>query len=152
MGLRAWLKGALQSPIADEYKLSGRWLPRTTNGIYTPVVNTLATSPGGNRTKGLILTRTGTGLATLTVLNDPLTAGGVNLTPQVLTQMPAFSFLDSVATNQWLASVLTYAWTSGVLTFTVQFSIASAPTTAADPPVATAEIGCTFWGSSNTVA
>ena len=144
--LRQWLQ-LCASVIKDEYRVCQRFLPRTTNGAYSA----LTSATYYNRGRGLVLTRTGTGTATLAVLNNPLAPGGANLTPQFLTGVTCKVVISDTGGTLWVAQVQGYTVVAGVLTFTLLFAVANTAV-ATDPSASTAEIWCEVQGSSNTEA
>jgi len=86
---------------------------------------------GAQTGKGFSVTRTGTGLYTITI--DTSSVGGVNTTRGVPAILHAQLDIAPAAANATqYATVLTFAPTTGTLT--VQTSTEATPNTAADPP------------------
>jgi phenolic acid decarboxylase len=102
------------SSVKDGYRLSGRWKGQTTNGALA-----VATTAAFNRARGFSsLTRTGTGVYTLTVQNNPTTAGGTNYTPQWVAEHPNVAFA-SPTPNLYIAASSAPSVASGVMTWTI---------------------------------
>ena len=151
MGNRAGLWNESFDTVKDATRLHGRFVgvaavngPLPAVGATTPV----AAPPGLNRARSLTLTRTGVGLYTLAIVNNPLAAGGNNWTPQFF-QSAVVEFMSPTGvkyTHVWTG----YSLVAGILSLTLQVQVGNTGTLT--DLAATEEIWITFLCSANTVA